>query len=430
MNILLINHYAGSDLMGMEYRPFYFAREWVADGHKVTILAADFSHLRNDHPVVRSDLELTEEEGVRFRWLRTNRYHGNGVSRIVNMATFIGKLLLYADRIAGEERPDLVICSSTYPLDIFPGAYIARKTAARLVFEVHDLWPLTPILLGGYSRHHPYIFVLQAAEHWAYRKADIVVSILPNALEYMVEQGLDPCKFVHVPNGIPASRVDAAGAHRLPHATVNLIEEERARGRFLVGFAGAINPSVALETMLSAAASLRASDVSFFIAGDGSNAERLRNRAIRLAIDNFHMVGRLPKADIQDFLSRMDALAIPWHRNPLYRFGVSPNKIFDYMFSGKPILQAGQAANDLVADAGCGLTVAPENPAALADAVLTLRALSVEERQRLGANGRRFVFERHDCRALARRFMRAVTAPSADATAAAADATLADRPGD
>jgi glycosyltransferase involved in cell wall biosynthesis len=426
VNILLINHYAGSDRMGMEYRPFHFAREWLAEGHNVTILAADFSHLRNRQPTVHGDLEVSEEQGVRFRWLRTNRYGGNGAERVLNMSTFVGKLLLRADRIAREERPDLVICSSTYPLDIFPGAYIARKAGARLVFEVHDLWPLTPILLGGYSRRHPYIRVLQAAEDWAYRNADVVVSILPNALEYMIGRGLEPRKFVHIPNGIPPCHADAPGENRLPRATMDLLERERARGRFLIGFAGTINPNMAVETLLSAAIPLRASGVSFFIAGDGSNAKRLRDRAECLAIDNFHMLGRVPKASVQDFLSRMDALAIPWHRLPLYRFGVSPNKVFDYMLSGKPILQAGDASNDLLSEARCGFTVAPEDPEAFADAVLRLRALPAEERRLLGANGRRFVLEKHDCRVLARRFLREVAPQHTDASAAVSRVTAGE----
>ncbi|HEY8289718.1 MAG TPA: glycosyltransferase family 4 protein, partial [Acetobacteraceae bacterium] len=209
MKILLINHYAGSDRMGMEYRPFYFAREWLADGHDVTVIAADYSHLRGHQPAVRADLQATQEEAVRFRWLRTSRYAGNGTRRALNMLEFVGKLFAYADRIAGEERPDLVICSSTYPLDIYPGAWIARKAGARLVFEVHDLWPLTPILLGRYSPAHPYIRLLQHAEDWAYRHADMVVSILPDAREYMVAHGLDPGKFVHIPNGAPVSRAHA-----------------------------------------------------------------------------------------------------------------------------------------------------------------------------------------------------------------------------
>jgi glycosyltransferase involved in cell wall biosynthesis len=96
------------------------------------------------------------------------------------------------------------------------------------------------------------------------------------------------------------------------------------------------------------------------------------------------------------------------------------------MLSGKPILQAGDASNDLLAEAGSGFTVAPEDPAAFADAALRLRALPAEERRRLGANGRRFVLENHDCRVLARRFLRAVAAQPTDPVAAGSEVTVAD----
>ena len=116
--------------MGMEYRPFYFAQEWIAAGHDVTIIGADFSHLRGRQPTVTADLEITTEGHVRFRWLRTRHYDGNGVRRVVNMLEFVGKLFVYGRRIAAQEKPDIVICSSTYPLDIYPGARIARRAGS------------------------------------------------------------------------------------------------------------------------------------------------------------------------------------------------------------------------------------------------------------------------------------------------------------
>jgi glycosyltransferase involved in cell wall biosynthesis len=409
VNILLINHYAGSDLMGMEYRPFYLAREWVAGGHSVTLMAAHWSHLRGCQPAIRADLEKTEEEGVTFRWLRTNHYHSNGAERVINMLTFVGKLRLYADRIAREQKPDVVICSSTYPLDVYPGARIAREAGARLIFEVHDLWPLTPILLGGYSPRHPYIRVLQHAEDYAYGNADMVVSILPNARSHMVERGLDPEKFVHIPNGVPVARTLREDDGELPNAVEELVARERSRGRFLIGFAGGMNNSTAFETLLDAARLLSAAGVSFLIAGDGPGAGLLRERVAQLGLDNFHMLGRIPKSAMQKFLSQADALAIPLYRNPLYRFGISSNKLFDYMLAARPILQASNASNDLVTEAKCGLTVPAEDPAAFADAVLRLRALSEGERLCLGENGRRFVVENHDYHNLARRFLEAMT---------------------
>lgn len=419
MNILVINHYAGSDRLGMEYRPFYLGREWVAQGHAVTVIGSSFSHVRAHQPVVHVDLGMTEEEGVRFRWLRTDPYSGNGLGRVVNMMTFVGKLTAYANRIVREERPDVVICSSTYPLDIFPGALIAQWSGARLVFEVHDLWPLSPMLLGGYSPHHPYIRLMQKAEDTAYRKADAVVSILPHTLEHMVSRGLDPQKFVHVPNGIPVAHLLATLGSGVPADVATAITRERERGRFLVGYAGGMNLSNALGPLLEAAHLLAGENVSFLLAGTGDQAVALREHATSYGLDNFHMLGRIPKQAVQDFLTSQDVLAVSWARSPLYRYGISPNKIFDYMLAGRPVVQASDASNDLVSEAGCGVTVAPDDPAALAQAILALRRMPAAERQRLGRSGQDFVRRHHDYPVLAARLLAAVApavnAPSEDA---------------
>lgn len=99
---------------------------------------------------------------------------------------------------------------------------------------------------------------------------------------------------------------------------------------------------------------------------------------------------------------------VMFKRSPLYAFGVSPNKVFDYMLSGMPIIQSIESPNDLVAEANCGVTIPPEDPHALADAIRRLRAMSCEQRRRLGPNGRHFVTRNHDYRVLARRFLDAV----------------------
>lgn len=408
MNILLINHYAGSNQLGMEFRPFYLAREWAGIGHRVTIIGASYSHLRNTQPDVREDLAITVEEGVRYRWLRTPRYAGNGGGRVINMAVFVMKLARYARRIAEEEKPDVVICSSTYPLDIYPGELIARGSRACLVFEVHDLWPLTPILLGGYKPWHPYIRILQYMEDRAYAHADLVVSILPNAREYMTGRGLAAQRFVHIPNGVPVARTDGTKATRMVTELNPLVASEQAKGRFLVGYAGSLTFSMDVNLLLDVASMPEATDVSFFIAGDGPTAADHRKRILARSLSNVHMLGRIPKSAVPAFLTSMDALAIPWRANPIYRHGVSPNKIFDYMLAGRPIVQASDASNDIVSDARCGFTVRPGDPRAVMVAIRRLRELPVKERARLGANGQQFVRANHDFRVLATRFLAAL----------------------
>jgi len=169
---------------------------------------------------------------------------------------------------------------------------------------------------------------------------------------------------------------------------------------------------MALDTVLDAAQCLAGEKVAFIIAGDGSNALALQQRVRRIQADNFHMVGRIAKGEVPALLARMNALVIPWHRNPLYRYGISPNKLFDYMLAAKPILHGSEASNDPVAEAECGITVEPENAAVLADAIRRLLALGADERARIGENGRRYVLQNHDCSMLARRFLETVMFPA------------------
>lgn len=164
MNILLINHYAGSDYHGMEFRPYYMAREWVNMGHNVTIIAADFSHLRKKNPNIKEDFEEEIIDGITYVWVKTPEYHGNGVGRIKNISTFMYKLRISYKKVADKYKPNAVIASSTYPLDIYPAHRIAKRSNAKLFFEIHDLWPLTPMEIGGYSKNNPAIVLLQRAK--------------------------------------------------------------------------------------------------------------------------------------------------------------------------------------------------------------------------------------------------------------------------
>lgn len=162
MNIILINHYAGSNIHGMEFRPYYLAREWVKLGHSVTIVAASFSHLRQKNPDLSEMMEEVIDD-IRYIWLPVNKYQGNGVMRFKNMLAFIYQLYKNMGKFI-ELKPDVVIASSTYPLDSYPAYKLAKKTGAKFVFELHDLWPLSPMELGGMSKWHPFIMLMQKAE--------------------------------------------------------------------------------------------------------------------------------------------------------------------------------------------------------------------------------------------------------------------------
>jgi glycosyltransferase involved in cell wall biosynthesis len=416
MNILLINHYAGSVRHGMEYRPFYLAREWVRKGHRVTILASSESHLRSQAPQLSGRARLDETiDGVDYTWLATPAYRGNGLARVRNMAAFVLRLQREGDRLARMLRPDAVIASSTYPLDIWPAYRIARRAGARLLFEVHDLWPLSPIELGGYSRWHPFIMLLQAAEDFACRRADAVVSILPKVRPHLEARGMAPHKLHLVPNGVdPAEWEPCAGTvpdaldAALDAALAAALDALARRGRFVVGYAGTHGIANALDTLLDAASLLRGQPVDLVLVGAGPAKAALVRRAKMLGLDNVHFFDAVPKSQVPALLRRFDLAYLGWHRQPLYRFGISPNKLIDYMMAACPVLHAVEAGNDPVREAGCGLSVAPEDPRQLADGVLAMLALDPESRAALGRRGREHALAHHSYPVLAQRFLTAL----------------------
>ncbi len=407
MNILLINHYAGSLQHGMEYRPYYLAREWRRLGHRVRIVASAHSHVRARGPQLRGSSRLDETiDGIEYTWFDTPAYTSNGARRALNMGAFVLRLYREAASLAQEFRPDVVIASSTYPLDIWPAHRIARLAGARLLFEVHDLWPLSPMELGGYSKWHPFIMLLQAAENHACRHADAVVSILPKVRDHLEAHGMAPEKLHIVPNGTdPAEWLRAPAP--LPGAAADTLAALRRRGKFVVGFAGSHGLANALDTLLGAASLMRDEPVAFVLAGVGPEKLRLQRRAREEGLHNVCFLDPVAKEHVPALLQCFDLAYIGLQRQPLFRFGIAPNKLIDYMMAARPVLYAIEAGNDPVTEAGCGLTVGAEDAPAVAQGVRTMLAMDAGQRQALGQQGRKFVLENLTYPVLGKRFLKA-----------------------
>lgn len=402
MKILLINHYAGSPAMGMEYRPYYMAREWVNAGHEVTIVAASFAHVRTIQPHINKKFQEEIIDGITYVWVKTPTYQGNGLKRILNMFSFYRKVKTHARKLAIKYKPDSVIASSTYPMDNYAAAKIAKISGARHFYEVHDLWPLSPMELGGYKASHPFIKYLQKAEDFAYQHVDGVISMLPKTLEYMQSRGLDLQKWHYIPNGINIEEWNTS--EEIPNALFLQLQAIKLQYEFLVGYTGSHGISNALENLINAVNIINDEQIAFVLIGKGSEKEKLK--AMASAYSNVYFFDSVAKNQIPHLLSHFDCLFIGWKRQPLYRFGVSPNKLFDYMMAGKPVIQAIDAGNDPVAESSCGISVEPENPQALADAVEKILGLSPEERLKIGDAGKKYVLLHHDYSVLADHFLR------------------------
>ncbi len=403
MNILVINHYAGGPSLGMEYRQYYLIKEWQRLGNNILVITASYTHLRFKQIDTNSKTFKTVIDDVDYLVFKTPAYENNNYKRILNIISFLYSLKKNWKKIAKEFYPDVVIASSTYVFDIYFAKKIASFSKALLVFEVHDLWPLSPKEMGGFSKYHPFIYFMQKAEDFAYKCSDKVVSILPNTEKYMLEHGLQPGKFVHIPNGIFVD--DWNSSLELPNEFSEIINNLKLKGNKIIAYAGNHGTANALFSLVDAMKHLQKENVVLVMIGNGQEKQNLIKYSKLNNLQNVIFLPAMSKTYIPALLDKVDILYIGIQNQPVFRFGISPNKLFDYMMAGKPIIQAIKASNDLVKETNCGITIEPENSNEIVKAVNLLLSKSEFELKRMGMNGREYCLKNHDYKILAKKFL-------------------------
>jgi glycosyltransferase involved in cell wall biosynthesis len=316
----------------------------------------------------------------------------NGPRRVLSMLGFSCRVLLATMRRppAGVRRPDVVMGSSPHPFGALSAYLLARRYRVPFVLEVRDLWPDSLIDLLSLRTSHPLIRALRRLEVLLYRRASAIVGVLPGVGDHVRSLVPDAPPVTWVPNGV-LSVGDASSD----------VSGDRGPG-FTVLYAGAHGVPNSLRTLLDAAELIQAGD------RERSAAERIRFVLVLLeyarlkGLTNVEFRPAVPKGEIPGVLARADVLAITWLDRPLYRHGISPNKLFDYFASGRPVVMALSSEHDPVSAAGAGLTVPAEDVFALAAAIGRLRDMPASERDALGASGRAFVARHHDIGELAK----------------------------
>jgi len=405
MKILLINHYAGSVYHGMEFRPYYMSREWVRMGHEVTVAAASFSHLRQKN--IETDVPVKEEfiDGIRYVWFKTPEYAGNGLGRIKNMLTFLSKLYRYEGVLTENFVPDVVIASSTYPLDSYPANWIAKKYGAKFVFELHDLWPMSPMVLGNMSKWHPFIMTMQRAEDYWCRNADLVVSLLPDAYKHLVTRGMSMDKYVVIPNGVSPDEWEGQKKD-VPQEHMQYINELKENNNFIVGYVGGHAISCGLDMYLDVADKLREiNNIQFVFIGDGTEKKRLIEKAKKINLTNVTFLPPVAKQSIPNLLEMMDLLLICGSDTVLSIYGESANKIRDYMMAAKPVIHCTRNDNDIVSLSKCGFVFRHGEIEKIAKKIVELSKMPKGYILQIGEKGKSYILQKLTYKLLAAKFI-------------------------
>lgn len=395
-NIWIINEYAGSPYHGMEFRHYYLAKSLIKLGYHVTIISASYSHLFKNFPKIKKRYTFETIDGINYLWIKVPRYHSSHSKKRV-LKWFIFTLSLFYLPIKKLTKPDYIILSPMQTMPIWPVLKWTKKFNSKLIFEIKDIWPLSIMELGNYSPSHPFIKLLKYFEKTSIEQSNAIVSVLPNYQQYLIDQGYDK-KFEYIPNGIDLSELES------PEPLDISISQKIPKDKFIVMYAGTLGIANALNYLIDAAKLLSdKKDILFIIVGNGDEKEKLITQS--LGLNNILFLPAIPKKQIQSLLSKADACYIGLQNKNLFRYGVSPNKLFDYMYAGKPIIFSINSPNNIVEQAQCGLSVSqPDNPAEIAKTIEKLYNLPKDKRVELGRNGKNQVIKFHNFDALAEKY--------------------------
>lgn len=384
-HITIINQYIGSPHHGMEYRHYFLAKNLIKQGYRVTLVSGSYSHLFSKLPETKGNFTKELIDGIEYIWVKTPHYKSSkSLGRIWNMLVFSWKL-----NFLKELSPSHIVVSSPSLFPVKIGQKIANKFHTKFLFEVRDIWPLTLIELSNLSHKNPLVQLMRHYEKFAYHHADKIISLLPNAKEHYVSQGMQEDKFVYLPNGI---ELKVNEEEPLAPSVLNKIP----KNKFTVAYSGTVGIANNLDYLIEAAEVLKDNpNIHFIILGQGGEKARLQKRSEALGLGNITFLDPISKEQVGTFLSHVNVAFISLLPEKLFKFGVSPNKVFDYMYASKPILWAIEAGNNLVKEAQCGESVPLGKPQKLVASILHLSQLEERELYELGKNGYNFVTQYH-----------------------------------
>lgn len=382
------------------------ARKLADKGHRVTFFAAGFSHYKFKEIRLKDGENWREElhNGVRFVWIRTPAYRANNWKRVYNMCTFSWRAYWIARR--RQEVPDLIIGTTFHPLASLCAYCIAVSKRKPFLFEVKDLWPLTMIEFGKLSSKSPLAVVLRLLERFLAHRSCKIMTTLPGVADYYAKLGVPKEKTVWIPNGLELSRY----ASLKPY-------DGHLPSPFVLLYAGGHVSANALATIIRAAQIEQETvdDVQFVFVGDGQEKTQLVKSAKQLNLRNIQFRDAVPKSELHKTMEEADAFILSMRNLPrLYQFGMSFNKLCDYVASGRPVLFAGNSSYNVVKEFNCGIVVPPEDPEAFVEAINEFRNLTDEQRAEMGRNGVRCAKERFDISMLADRLEKVLLSVVAD----------------
>jgi glycosyltransferase involved in cell wall biosynthesis len=400
-HVWIVNHHAivPSKERGAG-RHLNLARHLPDHGWTASLLVASTVHVDGSQAMPGPRMsQITEELGVPVLWVRSYAYGSSLTRRLIGMLTFAANLLL-PGRTTGLQSPDVVIGSTVHLLAAWAAWRLARRHRVPFIFEIRDVWPDTLIHFG---RLNPSGILARSMEKLSValaRRANLVISPLPHVDLYLSDHGITTAKFLWISNGFEGHREAV-----IPQPTGN--------ESFTFMYLGAHGDANALEGLLLAfdLAIQRRPEarLRLRLVGAGAKKSKLEKFANELeSAEYISFENQIPQSHVVDVARESDCLIANMHNNPVYRYGVSMNKLYTYLYSCRPVILGCSAASNPISDSGAGIVVPGDDIKGLAEVMILLSEAPALERHNRSLKGYDYVITEYTYEALATKLARAL----------------------
>lgn len=380
MKIWYLCQFASMPKQGKYQRQFLLCRNMAKQGHTVSLYAG-----RHIASVKTRFLGVKREDfidGVRCVLVNgTYSKEGINLSRIISMLSFEFFLLLSTFFVKKCNRPDTIIASSLSLFTLRTACILKRRFGCKLIVEVRDIWPESPVQAGRLKESNPLVKILRRIERRAYTEANGIVSPIPKFDNYIREKYPEiSFRFCYISQGFDET---------LYMGTATF---EKPQGRFNVCYSGLIGAANKVDVILEAMTMIDDKTIYLYLLGDGPLKETYKEQYGNYP--NIVFLDPIPKKEMQAFLKNYDLFVMAWRDMQIYNYGISPNKMIDYLVAGKPILNAYNGYRDILEENNCGKHVDANNPCKLAEAITDFAKLDKAELAQMGENGKRYAMEK------------------------------------
>ena len=384
--IWIINQYSNSPDMPGHTRQYEIAKYLVNKKNDVRIYSSDFNlSLRKFLKLGFFNFSKSEYiNKVKFIWLKVIPYSKNNFLRYVNIISFAlyVSLRLFFDLLKGylkKNRPDILLASSPQLPAAFLSLLIAKIFKIKFILEIRDLWPQVLIEFNNYKETHFIIRILRSMEEFLYKNSDKCIVLSEGSVDYLRKKGGK--NIFWLPNGPDLTCFKKVS---LP-IEKNGFDEKRTFNIYYTGAHGKLND---LGNVLKAAKLLNDFPINFYFVGDGVEKTKLMNMS--KGQRNIYFLNSVPKIKIPKILSKSDAILISLGKVKLFKYGVSPNKLYDAYAIGRPVISTVSGkVNDEISKFKLGVTAPPDDPISLANSIKKLFFTSREERISMANNARK-----------------------------------------